>query len=80
MDVLNRELRTQLAGLSRDIERLMARVGQVGGRGPAKKSAARKSATKKSTPKKSAARKSATKKSTPRKSAARKTSRAGAAG
>ncbi len=72
MDALNRELRTQLAGLSREIERLMARVGEVGGRGPAKKSAARKSATKKSTAKKSTAKKSATKKSTAKKSTAKK--------
>ena len=68
MDALNRELRTQLAGLSREIERLMARVGEVGGRSPAKKSAARKSATKKSTAKKSVAKKSVAKKSTAKKS------------
>jgi Adenylate and Guanylate cyclase catalytic domain len=88
VDALNRELRTQLAGLSRDIERLMARIGEVGTRGPAKKSTAKKAAAKKSTTKKAAAKKAAAKKSTAKsttkkaaakKAVARKTSRAGAA-
>jgi hypothetical protein len=38
VDTLDREVRSQIAELSKDLEQLMARVGDVANKAPAKKS------------------------------------------
>ena len=73
VDTIDRELRTQIAELRRDIERLVARVGDIAKRAPAKKAPAKKPAATKGPAKKSPAKKKpAAKKSSAKKAAAAK--------